>query len=125
MVQVCPDYSGKPLGMNTCFTAFIAILVGLIAGPILLGLEKLLVVGQSAQSLISHFLKIFFGGTAVWRPYWQGPPLPGVLRGGGELEEGRGLRQPAQGLQLRGEDEAHHQSGENDASPIHFFLQLH
>ena len=33
--QVCPDYSGKPLGFGQCFTAFIALLIGMGIGLIL------------------------------------------------------------------------------------------
>jgi hypothetical protein len=27
--QICPDYSGKPLGFESCFTAFLVFLIGL------------------------------------------------------------------------------------------------
>jgi hypothetical protein len=27
--QMCPDYSGTPLGLDNCFTAFLVILIGL------------------------------------------------------------------------------------------------
>jgi hypothetical protein len=27
--QICPDYSGKPLGFESCFTAFLVFLTGL------------------------------------------------------------------------------------------------
>ena len=30
--QVCPDYSGKPLGFGQCFTAFIMLIGGVFLG---------------------------------------------------------------------------------------------
>ena len=33
--QVCPDYSGKPLGIGQCFTAFVALGFGVTLGAIL------------------------------------------------------------------------------------------
>ncbi len=39
--QICPDYSGKPLGMNSVFTAFIAPIFGLCSGLFLFMLEKI------------------------------------------------------------------------------------
>ena len=30
--QVCPDYSGKPLGFDSCFTAFCALMTGMVIG---------------------------------------------------------------------------------------------
>ncbi|XP_059085217.1 uncharacterized protein LOC131882167 [Tigriopus californicus] len=38
--QVCPDYSGKPLGLNNCFTAFVCLILGLLVGLALLVIEK-------------------------------------------------------------------------------------
>ncbi len=35
--QVCPDYSGKPLGFSQTFTAFLVLLGGLTVGSLLLG----------------------------------------------------------------------------------------
>ncbi|XP_059081679.1 glutamate receptor ionotropic, kainate glr-3-like isoform X2 [Tigriopus californicus] len=35
--QVCPDYSGKPLGFGQCFTAFIALMGGMLLGFLCLG----------------------------------------------------------------------------------------
>ncbi|XP_059085839.1 glutamate receptor ionotropic, kainate 5-like [Tigriopus californicus] len=51
--QVCPDYSGKPLGLNNCFTAFVCLILGLLVGLALLVIEK------SAQ-LISDFTGLSF-----------------------------------------------------------------
>ena len=42
--QICPDYSGKPLGMSTCFTAFIVLICGSTVSIILLLIE-----GAAAQ----------------------------------------------------------------------------
>ena len=35
--QFCASYSGKPLGIKQCFTAFTALLVGILAGSLWLG----------------------------------------------------------------------------------------
>ena len=37
--QACPDESGKPLGFESCFTAFLALLFGFLLGFILLLVE--------------------------------------------------------------------------------------
>ena len=37
--QVCPDLSGLPIGFDSCFTAFLVLLVGMAVGLILLCLE--------------------------------------------------------------------------------------
>ena len=39
--QVCPDMSGQPLGLDSCFTAFLALVGGLMIGLILMILECL------------------------------------------------------------------------------------
>ena len=44
--QVCPDYSGKPLGFDNCFTAFVVLIAGLVLGSILLFVEKSLIVSE-------------------------------------------------------------------------------
>ena len=35
--QVCPEYSGQPLGFGQCFTAFIALIIGNFLGLAILG----------------------------------------------------------------------------------------
>ena len=40
--QVCPDYSGKPLGFDSCFTAFLALMTGMGLGLLLWILEWIL-----------------------------------------------------------------------------------
>ena len=37
--QVCPDYSGQPLGFDNCFTAFSVLFFGIAFGFILMGVE--------------------------------------------------------------------------------------
>ena len=37
--QACPDMSGQPLGFESCFTAFLALLIGLTFGMILIMME--------------------------------------------------------------------------------------
>ena len=37
--QVCPDMSGQPLGFESCFTAFVALIGGVAAGLVLLFIE--------------------------------------------------------------------------------------
>ena len=39
--QICPDYSGKPLGVNSAFSAFGVLFSGVGIALILFGLEKL------------------------------------------------------------------------------------
>ena len=39
--QVCPDESGKPLGFESVFTAFLALVFGLVLGLVIYGLEQL------------------------------------------------------------------------------------
>ena len=39
--QICPDYSGKPLGVGTVFVAFCVLFFGVGIAVILFGLEKL------------------------------------------------------------------------------------
>ena len=39
--QVCPDSSGLPLGFESCFTAFLALMGGLVAGLVLFLIEFL------------------------------------------------------------------------------------
>lgn len=39
--QNCPDMSGQPLGMESCFTAFVALCFGMAFGLVLLVLETL------------------------------------------------------------------------------------
>ena len=37
--QVCPDLTGSPLGFESCFTAFLALIVGLLIGLVLMIFE--------------------------------------------------------------------------------------
>ena len=39
--QVCPDFSGKPLGISTCIGAFIVLSLGMLAGWSLFMIEHL------------------------------------------------------------------------------------
>ena len=39
--QVCPDLSGLPLGFESCFTAFLVLLFGMLIGLILMSIEVL------------------------------------------------------------------------------------
>ena len=39
--QICPDYSGLPIGFDSCFTAFLALISGSAAGLILFFIEYL------------------------------------------------------------------------------------
>ncbi len=39
--QVCPDYSGQPLGMDNCFTAFVMLLGAGVLSIILMGIESI------------------------------------------------------------------------------------
>ena len=38
-LQICPDMTGKPLGLNSCITAFLVLICGASTGLILLALE--------------------------------------------------------------------------------------
>lgn len=40
--QVCPDFSGKPLGLESCFTAFLILISGLIVSPFTLLFEAMI-----------------------------------------------------------------------------------
>ena len=33
--QVCPDYSGQPINLGQCFTAFVLLLIGILIGLLL------------------------------------------------------------------------------------------
>ena len=52
--QNCPDMSGQPLGFDSCFLAFLALIGGLMIGLILMGLEYLSGQGKSIPYLDSY-----------------------------------------------------------------------
>ena len=49
--QNCPDMSGQPLGFDSCFLAFLALICGLMIGLILMGMECLSGQGKSVLYL--------------------------------------------------------------------------
>ena len=56
--QVCPDESGKPLGFESVFTAFLALLSGLALGLVIYGLEHLQKWGNIQVPLIDTYDKL-------------------------------------------------------------------
>ncbi len=45
----CPDQSGSPIGFDSCLTAFLALLLGLLSGLILICFERVFQPGEGIQ----------------------------------------------------------------------------
>jgi hypothetical protein len=54
-VQVCPDFTGKALGMDNCFTAFAVLVAGMVFGVCLL--------------ICECFSRIFKSGNSIFEMY--------------------------------------------------------
>ena len=57
--QVCPDMSGQPLGFDSCFTAFLALIGGLMIGIIMMILEYVSGHRKSKKTLNPEQMKIW------------------------------------------------------------------
>ncbi len=57
--QVCPDYSGKALGFNSCFTAFLCFLVGIFFCILLFLMEMWARITQSSflNDILTYYNK--------------------------------------------------------------------